>query len=379
MNAGRIAVCGAVAQKPGHPGHTWQFLQYLLGFRRLGFDVLLVDRIGDPEHGGVEYVRQTLDRFGLDWTIVHDGGRHSGLSRTDTLAWVRSADLLLNVMGFCTDEELLAAARWRVFFDTDPGFGQMWHALGLADLFSGHDAYLTIGERIGTPDCRVPSCGLRWETTRQPVVLSEWPAAPAPPGELTFGSIATWRGAYAPIEYEGRRFGLRAHEFRRFADLPHLTGRSFELALDIDPADDADRELLVDGGFTLRDPRLVTSTLDGYRNYVRGAWAELMVAKEMYVRSRSGWFSERSACYLASGRPVLAQDTGLDGLLPIGEGVLTFTDLEEAVGAVEAVARDWPLHSRAARDVAEAYFDSDRVLGRLLDVVGKAPSPSVAA
>jgi hypothetical protein len=373
MSVGRIVVCGAVGQKPGQPGHTWQFLQYLLGFRRLSFDVLFVDRLGDPAHPGVGYVRETLRRFGIEWTIVHDGGRHSGLSRRETLAWVRSADLVLNVMGFCTDEELLAAAPWRVFLDTDPGFGQMWHALGLADIFSGHDAYLTIGERIGTSGCCVPTCGLHWETTRQPVVLAEWPVAPAPPGELTFGSIATWRGAYAPIEYEGRRFGLRAHEFRRFADLPHLTGRSFELALDIDQADEADRELLEDGGYILRDPHEVTATVDGYRNYVRSAGAELMVAKEMYVRSRSGWFSERSACYLATGRPVLAQDTGLDGLLPTGEGVLTFTDLEECADGVETIARDWPRHSRAARKLAEAYFDSDVVLGRLLDVVGKAP------
>jgi hypothetical protein len=374
MNAGRIVVCGAVAQKPAQPGHTWQFLQYLLGFRRLGFDVLFIDQIGDPAHSGVGYVRQILDRFDVDWTIAHKGHRHSGLSRHDTLAWVRSADLLLNVMGFCTDEELLAAARWRVFFDTDPGFGQMWHALGLADLFTGHDAFLTIGERIGAPDCSVPTCGLRWETTRQPVVLAEWPTAPAPAEVLTFGSIATWRGAYAPIEYGGRRYGLRAHEFRRFADLPRITGRPFELALDIHPSDAADRQLLEEGGFKLRDPRLVTATLDGYRDYVRSAWAELMVAKEMYVASRSGWFSERSACYLASGRPVLAQDTGLDGLIPTGEGVLTFTDLDEAVDGVEAIARDWPRHARAARELAGAYFDSDLVLGRLLDVVGRAPS-----
>jgi hypothetical protein len=374
MSAGRIVVCGAVAQKPAQPGHTWQFFQYLLGFQRLGFDVLFIDELGDPAHSGVGYVRQILDRFDIDWTIAHKGHRHSGLSRRDTLTWVRSADLLLNVMGFCTDEELLAAARWRVFLDTDPGFGQMWHALGLADLFTGHDAFLTIGERIGAPDCSVPTCGLRWETTRQPVVLAEWPTAPAPPGVLTFGSIATWRGAYAPIEYGGRRYGLRAHEFRRFANLPRVTGRPFELALDIHPSDAADRQLLEEGGFKLRDPGVVTATLDGYRDYVRGAWAELMVAKEMYVASRSGWFSERSACYLASGRPVLAQDTGLDGLIPTGEGVLTFTDLDEAVDGVEAIARDWPRHARAARELAGAYFDSDLVLGRLLDVVGRAPS-----
>jgi hypothetical protein len=372
MSEGRIAVCGAVAQKPGQPGHTWQFLQYLLGFRRLGYEVLLVDRLTGADPQRVEHVANTLGRFGLPWTISHDDGRHSGLSRRETLAWIRSADLLLNVMGFCTDDELLAAARHRVFLDTDPGFAQMWCDLGLADVFAGHDAFVTIGERIGESDCIIPTCGLRWETTRQPVVLDEWPVAPPPPEPFAFGSIATWRGAYAPVEYEGRRYGLRAHEFRRFAELPRITGRRFELALDIDPADRADLELLESGGFDLADPSVVTASIDGYRDYIRGSWAELMVAKEMYVASRSGWFSERSACYLASGRPVLAQNTALDGLLPTGEGLVTFADVDEAAAGVESIAADWPRHARAARDLAEEYFDSDLVLGRLLDVVGAA-------
>lgn len=374
MNTGRIVVCGAVAQKPRQPGHTWQFLQYLLGFRRLGYEVLLVDGLATAEPKLVEHVRNSLGRFQLAWTIAHDDGLHSGLSRRDTLAWVRSADLLLNVMGFCTDEELLAAARHRVFLDTDPGFAQMWRELGLADVFAGHNAYVTIGERIGEPGCTIPTCGLRWETTLQPVVLDEWPVAPPPSVPLAFGSIATWRGAYEPIEYRGRRYGLRAHEFRRLAELPHITGHRFELALDIDPADDADRRRLEAGGFSLADPSVVTATLDGYRHYVRGSWAELMVAKEMYVASRSGWFSERSACYLASGRPVLAQDTGLDMLLPTGEGLVTFRDLDDARAGVEAITGNWQRHAGAARELAEAYFDSDVVLGRLLELVGTAGS-----
>jgi hypothetical protein len=374
MRAGRIVVCGAIAQKPAQPGHTWQFLQYLLGFRRLGFEVLFVDRVPTPQPRLVGHVENTLGRMGLPWSIAHDDGRHSGLSRRETLAWIRSADLLLNVMGFCTDGELLAVARRRVFLDTDPGFGQMWHALGLADVFAGHDLHFTIGERIGMPGCTIPTCGLRWETTRQPVVLDQWPVAPPPARPFTFGSIATWRGAYAPIEYEGRRYGLRAHEFRRFAQLPRATGQRFELALDIDPADHADRLLLESGGFDLADPSVVTATLDGYRRYVQGSWAELMVAKEIYVASHSGWFSERSACYLASGRPVLAQDTALEGLLPTGEGLITFTDLEDAKAGVEAIAGDWQRHGRAARALAEHYFDSDLVLGRLLEVAGTAGS-----
>jgi hypothetical protein len=248
----------------------------------------------------------------------------------------------------------------------------MWCELGLVDLFAGHDSHVTIGERIGKPRCSIPTCGVRWQTTRQPVVLDEWPVGPSPREPFAFGSIATWRGAYAPVEYGGRRYGLRAHEFRRFAELPRITGRRFELALDIDSADHADRVLLENGGFDLADPSVVTASLQGYRDYIRGSWAELMVAKEMYVATHSGWFSERSACYLASGRPVLAQDTGLNGLLPTGEGLVTFTDLDDAVAGVEAIAGDWHRHARAARDLAEEHFESDLVLGRLLDLVGAA-------
>jgi len=375
---GRIAVAGAIAQKPGSAGHAWQFLQYLLGFRRLGYEVLFLDRLdgADParEAAGVAWLAGVLGDVGLGdaWSLDLGEGRCAGVDRRAALAFVADADILLNVMGYLTDEALLGAARRRVFLDTDPGFGQMWRALGLADVFAGHDVHVTIGEHIGSPGCTVPDNGLNWITTPQPVILDGWPVCP--PGDgARFTSIASWRGAYGPIEYEGHTYGLRVHQFRRFAELPRRAGGgTFELALDIHPADDADRARLSDGGWTIVAPAAVASTPDGYRRYIQGSDAEIMVAKGIYVDSASGWLSERSLCYLASGRPVLAQETGFSDLYPTGEGLLAFSTMDEAIAGVEAIRAAPARHAAAARALAEEHFDSDRVLTRLLDRVGAA-------
>jgi hypothetical protein len=317
----------------------------------------------------VRWLRDTLAGAGLDgaWSLRLDDGRHLGVSRSDALAFVRDAELLLDVMGFCADEELLGAARRTVFLDTDPGFAQMWQDLGLADVLGHHDVHVTIGERIGASDCTVPTCGLRWVTTSQPVVLDAWPECEG--GGRGFTSVASWRGAYGPVDHGGRRYGLRVHQFRRFAQLPAMAGGEFELALDIHPADAADGGLLRAGGWRLVDPRGVAATPASYRRYVQASDGELMVAKGMYVDSRSGWISERSLCYLASGRPVVAQDTGFAGRHPVGEGLLAFSTPEEAVAAIESVRADPARHRRAARELAEARFGSDRVLGELLEAV----------
>jgi hypothetical protein len=386
MARGLIVIAGSVAQKPRHGGHTWVFLQYLLGFRRLGWDVLFLDRLdpaactdaaGRPcppeESVNVRFLRTLMDRFGLGGRYAVDcgGGRSVGLSRAEVLERTGAAAFLLNVMGFLADAEVLARARRRVFLDIDPGFGQMWRELGLADPFRGHDAFVTIGENVGRPGCLAPTCGLDWVTTPQPVVLEHWPVARGEGGGA-FTTVASWRGAYGPVEYRGEVFGLRVHEFRRFVELPRRTGREFRLALDIHPADAKDCELLRSNGWVLDDPRAVAGDPGAYREYVRTSRAEFMVAKNIYVRSRSGWFSDRSICYLASGRPVLTQDTGLAGLYPSGEGLLLFRTPEEAAAGVEAIAADYPRHARAARAIAAAYFDSDKVLGRLLARLGVA-------
>ena len=370
---GRLTIAGSIAQKPHQAGHSWQFLQYLLGFRRLGWDVLFVDRLEGEDSVGLRYLEELMRRFGLEdaWSVALDDGSHAGRARGRVLDHVRDSEFLLNVMGFLTDEQILDAARRRVFLDTDPGFGQMWRALGLADVFADHDRHVTIGERIECEDCSIPTCGLQWITTPQPVVLDSWPAA-SPPSRPDFTTVARWRGAYGPVDYDGRRYGLRVHEFRKFAELPRSTGVRFELALDIHPAETADLDLLDAGGWALIDPVQVGGSADSYRAYIEGSAAEFMVAKGMYVESRSGWFSERSICYLATGRPVLAQDTGLAGLYPVGEGLLTFSTLDEAVAGVEEIRSDYPRHAGAAREIAVEHFDSDKVLGRLVHQLGAA-------
>jgi len=240
-------------------------------------------------------------------------------------------------------------------------------ALGLAEIFDGHQLHFTVGENIGRPGCEVPTCGLDWIPTRQPVALEQWP--PAGPGEgLT--TVASWRGPYAPVEYEGETYGLRVHEFRRLRELAAEIDAELTVALDIDPEDEADASALRAGGWNLRDPAEVAADPVAYRAFVQGSQAEVSIAKNVYVRSRCGWFSDRSACYLASGRPVLAQDTGYADNLPTGIGLIPFTSVEDGVAAANEILADWEAHSAAARELAVEYFDSSVVLEGILDAAG---------
>jgi len=297
----RIVVGGSLAQKPGRGGHTWVFLQYLLGLKRLGWDVLFLDRTepdvaggSDPSGSrqdrgsGTSYVRRVFDAFGLmnAYAILgEDGCTTAGRSRREVLDFVRSSALFLNVMGFIEDEEIREAAPLIAFLDIDPGFGQIWHELGLHDPFAGHDRFVTIGERIGQPGCTVPTCGLDWITTPQPVVLEHWPATP--PGGEAFTSVASWRGAMGPLQYAGRRLGLRVHEFRRFLSLPGRSGQGFELALDIHEDEVEDLERLRAHGWTLSDPLLCAGDPWRYRDFIQRSAAEFMVAKNLYVETSS--------------------------------------------------------------------------------------------
>jgi hypothetical protein len=372
-----IIVAGSLAQRPGHGGHTWVFLQYLLGFKRLGWDVAFVDWL-TPEmcvdHTGkrcpveqswnLAYFTEVMERFGLAgaWTLICSD-RFLGLSREATIEKTTAAAFLLNVMGFLKDRHLLAAASRRVFLDIDPGFGQMWRELDLSDVFAGHDDFVTIAENIGRPNCAIPTCGLNWITTPQPVVLEHWPANPLTT-DHGFSTVGTWRGRFGPIEYKGKTYGQRVHEFRKFASLPRRSGERFTLALDIDPSETKDLALLNENGWSIVDPRSVAGDPWRYREFVQNSKGEFIVAKNMYVETRGGWFSDRSICYLASGRPVLAQRTGWS--YPDDKGLIGFSTLDEAVDGIRKITANYHEHCRAARKVAEDHFDSDKVLSRLL-------------
>jgi len=374
-----IAVSGSIAQRPGRPGHAWVFLSYLLGFQSLGYEVLFIDRLstemieGSSRGGSLRssaearWLSATMRDAGLgdSYSLLLGKGEGTvGMPRHELLDRLRRSVLLLNVNGFLADQELLEAAQKRAYLDIDPGFAQMWEETGLAVLPDGHDAFVTVGLNLGKESCGVPTVGRNWVTTVPPVVLDSWPASR---GGEAFTSIGSWRGPFDPVAHGGRSYGLRAHELRRFAELPQLVDAPFELALDIDPGDHRDAELLRDNSWRLADPLEVAGEPTAYRRYIQGSLAEIAIPKSMYVETKSGWFSDRSACYLASGRPVLALDTGFATSLPTGEGLLRFGDLDEAVRGGEEICADPDRHSKAARAIAEEHFEAGKVLTALLE------------
>ena len=381
----RIVVGGSVAQRAGQGGHTWLFVQYVLGLKRLGWDVLLLDRLepdmcrdaaGAPcafeQSANLAYWQTVIDRFGLRGcaSLSYNGGEHViGVPRRQALDHVRSSACVLNVMGFIDDAAVLEAAALNVFVDIDPGFTQMWQDLGQTDFLDGHDAFVTVGANLGRPDCAIPTCGRDWIPWRQPVLLDCWGGS-TPDRPARFSSVGAWRGPYDPVAHGGRTYGLRAHEFRRFVSLPGAVDQQFEVALDIDAHDERDRALLHSHGWTLADPAVVAKDPWAYREYVWRSDAEFMVAKGMYAQTNSGWFSDRSICYLAAGRPVLAQATGIGHLYPTGEGLVTFSTLDEACAGAEDIMGDYQRHASAAREIAAEYFDSDRVFRDLLCRLG---------
>jgi hypothetical protein len=237
----------------------------------------------------------------------------------------------------------------------------------LYDGFALHDRFVTMGLLIGRGST-IPTVGKEWIPSLPPVVLSFWPYSM--PERPYFTSVLTWRGPFGPLERNGHKLGLRVHEFRRFANLPQLCRAKLELALDIDEADQSDVRLLVDSGWQLVDPRGVAEFPQDYQRYIHQSAGEFMVAKQMYVSTRSGWFSDRSACYLASGRPVVAQDTGWSTQLPAGTGLLAFADPDEAALGLNMVIDDHERHSRIAREIAVDCLSSTVVLPRLLDSIG---------
>jgi hypothetical protein len=382
-----VVVAGALANKCGVPGEAWVRMSWASGFRRLGFDVVFVEQIS-PElctdssgrkmslHDSIQaqWFGSVVDQFGFSGsaTLVCDGVPPFGMDGDELRDRLSDAALLVNISGHLRSPDLFGLVRTRAFVDIDPGFTQLWHLNGEGAALEGHHFHFTIGENIGTEVCSIPTCGIRWRPLRQPVVLDMWPQVLDAPTR-GFTTIATWRAPFGRPWDGVRSYDLKMHQFRRFIDVPLRSGHRFELALSIDPADLADLVALKRSRWEVVYPTAVVESVSDFRSYVQSSGAEFSCAQGVYVETSSGWFSDRSARYLASGRPVVVQDTGISRTLPVGEGLLCFSDLDDALAAVDDVANDYPRHAKAARAIAEQEFDSDVVLGRLLEETGVAP------
>jgi hypothetical protein len=382
-----VVVGGALANKPGSGGEAWVRLSWIRGLQRLGLDVWFVEELdpslpADPDAPPVAYFRSVTARFGLAdrATLIVGGDALVGPTVDDLVARAATATLV-NISGHVAHRRLFPAFRKRVLVDIDPGFTQLWHAAGDPGArVAGHEVCFTIGEHIGSPGCPIPTGGVEWLPVRQPVVLPDWPcveraggggtAGPAGGGRLRFTTVGNWRGPFGPIELDGRRYGLKVHEFRKFIQLPSRSPHRFELALRIDAADRTDIDALHAHGWQLTDPHAASAGPDEFRAYVQRSHAEFSVAQGIYVDTRSGWFSDRTVRYLASGKPALVQDTGFGDLLPVGEGLVAFRTIDEAVAAAADIAARYDEHAGAAREIAERHFDSDHVLARFCEQAG---------
>jgi hypothetical protein len=383
-----IIVSGALANKPGNGGGVWERMSWVTGLRRLGVDVYFVEQIapescldatgrptGLANSINLEWFGSTTHWFGMDERsalICRGGEQCAGMPWERLLEIAARADLLVNLSGHLTLAPLLERIGRKAYVDVDPGFTQFWHVdPATAFTLAGHDVYFTIGENIGRPDCPIPTCGIRWHPVRQPAVLDDWPVT-ATAAPMRFTTVASWRGAYGPVQAGGRRYGLKAHEFRKYLELPARVaatagGPIMEIALDIHPSDSPDLAELEENGWRITDPRKAAGDAAAFHRYVQESAAEFSVAQGIYVDTNSGWFSDRSVRYLASGKPVLVQDTGFGRTVPAGEGLLSFRNLDEATTGVREVVANYPRHSRAARAIAEEFFASDKVLKRFLE------------
>jgi hypothetical protein len=368
-------VSGALANKPRNGGEAWVRLSWVLGLRRLGFDTYFVEQVDADNpigRGYFEAVAREFDLVGSAALLRDDGEEVAGLGFDQLGEIAGEAVILVNLSGHLTLEPLRSAPRTSVYVDLDPGFTQAWHAdPRIPFRIPRHDHYVTVGLNLGAPECLIPDCGLRWVPTLPPVVLERWPRRPPPRAPLRFSTVATWRSPNGSLRIGGRTLGLKHHQFRRLIELPEqVEEASFEIALDIHPGDAADLQALRSHGWEVVEPSAAAGSPESFREYVGASGAEFSVAQGVYAETASGWFSDRTAAYLASGRPALVQETGIAARLPVGAGLLTFGDRKEAVSAARRLAAEPEAHAAAARVFAERHLDSDRVLERLLGSLG---------
>ena len=358
-------------------------LQYALGFMRLGHEVFLLERANyanacfDPQRQamsddcrpGYARVHELLARFGLDRNLIFESadGELIGCDRASLDALFRSADVLIDGGNHgAWLEEADAAGLPTVLIDGEPGFTQMKMVQAQADgtMLPVFDFYYSNGANIGTPDSSAPDAGKSWRHVFNPVDTESYPLIP-PPSSGCFTTVMNWQ-SHAPMNFDGQTYGQKDVEFARFEDLPGRTTAPLEVAV----AGQVPEQQLRAQGWQLRDAHEVTDTYDAYRSYIAGSLGEFSVCKNVFVATRSGWFSDRSAAYLASGRPVVLQDTGFSAHLPCGEGLFAVSSVEQAATALDTIMSDYPRHARTARELAETYLDTRLLMGRVLDEVG---------
>jgi hypothetical protein len=377
----RVVIGASLSVPPFSAGTALDRVQYVLGLQALGHDAYLVEEVDgdwcvDCEGRRCAYecsvnravFRALAERFamhGRACQLVRGRSASAGMSRRALLAAIDGADLLINISGHVRDDDVLARVQRRAYLDQDPVYTQLWHAVFGADVgLERHDILFTVGQRIGTAQSHIPDCGRRWEHTLPPVVPRLWPERPTWRGER-FTTVSSW-GRYADLEHDGRRYCSKEPEFLRFADLPRLSGQGFDLVL----AAPAEREPAVvrlrAGGWRIRD-RTAVADVSRYRRFIARSRGEIGIAKGAYVAGRAGWIGDRSCHYLVSGKPVLAQSTGIEGVVPVGEGLVTFATVEEAVEGARAIALDPERHARGARELAQEMFHYRRVLPALLE------------
>ncbi len=381
----RIIFAGYLVRYPVG-GYAWQMAHYLLGLRSLGHDIWFYEDTGELNcdlaynpltnefatsyEYGIKATANFFSKigFGDHWLFfdVDRGLKYGpGANRIDTL--LHESDLLVSFGPVNRIPIELFRERPSIFIDSDPVYLQLKLDKGdrsLAAILDAHTLHFTFGENIGKAGSSLPTGGYMWHPTRQPITMGLWENAESLGRAYT--TVGTWNSKGRDLEYQGETFKwCKRSEWCRFLDVPQRTTKTFELAMDVDSVP-GDVELLTAKGWHIVDP--IQTSIDPwrYRDYLRGSRGEFTVAKDMNVRLRSGWFSDRAACYLAAGRPVVEQDTGFGQVLPLGPGLHAFNTVDEATEAVQMIERDYDRASAHASEVAREYFAADRVLGPML-------------
>ena len=365
-------------------GNFWVYLQYALGLQAIGCDVHWLERLEQPGRGweGVDaslseqarLLAETLSRFGISnkpilYTTESKRDEpfqpaYIGVTAGEAEKTFKRADLLLNFHQQI-HPELLARVGRTALVDIDPGLLQYWMSSGQLQV-PDHDVYFTIGETVGTPGARFPDCGRSWVHIHPPVVLDQWPFRPRSDA-APFTTVSSWHGHEYILEGDGFWDNNKRVSWLRFVELPKLTDQPLEIATFFGRKDAADRFVLERNGWRVRHAPDVADTAQRYRNYVQSSRGELSCAKPSCAYFQNGWISDRTACYLASGKPAVVQDTGPSSSLPAGVGLHRFSTIEEAAAAIAAVNAAYDRNCRAAREIAESFFDATRVATRILE------------